>query len=107
MDEVAIVSSHSYELSKRSAREDVMHGTSLLSELRDESRVVGLAGPKKACELGSPVAIKADKYDMPAARNWQNYSGEADSVKIYTRVEFACQIFCAIFVAVYATLSHK
>ena len=47
----------------------------------------------RACELGSPVAIKADKYDMPAARNWQNYSGEADSVKIYTRVEFACQIF--------------
>ena len=44
----------------------------------------------RACELGSPVAIKADKYDMPAARNWQNYSGEADSVKIYTRVEFAC-----------------
>ena len=56
----------------------------------------------RACELGSPVAIKADKYDMPAARNWQNYSGEADSVKIYTRVEFACQIFCVIFVAVYA-----
>ena len=47
----------------------------------------------RACELESPVAIKADKYDMPAARNWQNYSGEADSVKIYTRVELLVRFF--------------
>ena len=61
----------------------------------------------RACELESPVAIKTDKYDMPAARNWQNYSGEADSVKIYTRVELLVRFFCATFVALYATLSHK
>ena len=50
----------------------------------------------KACELGSPVAIKAYKYDMLAARNWQNYSGETDSVKIYTRVELLVRFLCDI-----------
>ena len=62
----------------------------------------------RACELGSHVAIKADKYDMLAARNWQNYPDEADSVKIHTRVKICLSDFgCATFVAVYATLSHK
>ena len=36
------------------------------------------------------------------------YSGEADSVKIYTSLECAYVIlFCATFIAVYATLLHK
>ena len=25
----------------------------------------------KVCELGNPVAIKANKYDILAAKNWQ------------------------------------
>ena len=35
----------------------------------------------KVCELGNPVAIKANKYDILAAKKLANYSdGQADHV---------------------------
>ena len=48
-----------------------------------------------------------NEHDAIASKELVNNSGEPDSVKINIRVEFTCQIFCATFIPVYATLSHK
>ena len=65
----------------------------------------------KVCELANLIAIKANKYDIIAAKNWQIILVGLIMfrVKINTGVKLrpTCQSFCATFVAVYATLSHK